>query len=201
MRIGIVCPSTFEAKALKHSRLRTKDVAFIVSGMGKLRAAYACGKLKIDHPKLRWVLLVGFAGGLTPNLKIGDIVEPEWFIEQDYDARPLEKFPNSLKRRARKLLRASIAVSMLTQDRFLTENPYSKNKSLRKYKSLACDMESYGVALFCRKLKLNLSVVKLISDCADKTADHDFLKACRILSPKLKITVDAAIQEIKRRVL
>ena len=43
-----------------------------------------------DKPHLKSIFLVGFAGALTPSLKIGDVVEPSTFIEQDYNAEPLE---------------------------------------------------------------------------------------------------------------
>ena len=37
------------------------------------------------------------------------------------------------------------------------------------------------------------------TDCADETADHDFLAACRRLSPKLNRVVGHAIAAIRHR--
>lgn len=154
--------------------------------MGKLRALYACANLVRQNPKLKSILLIGFAGGLTSHLKIGDVIEPTTFIEQDYNAEPLEKFPNMLVRKgAKRFLGESRDAVMLTQDRFLKSNPYKHTPYEKKFKAIACDMESYAVAFFCEKLKMKYAVVKIISDCADESADHDFLKACRELSPKL----------------
>ena len=82
---------------------------------------------------------------------------------------------------------------MLTQDRFLKENPYRGGPYAKKYKTLACDMESYAVAYFCKEARLRFASLKLISDSADHAADHDFLKACRDLSPKLNRVVLQAV--------
>src|SRR3989338_8110942 len=191
---GIICPSEFEYQFLSHSEIREKDASLIHSGMGKVRALYACHRLLKDHPGMTSILLVGFAGALTPSLKIGDIIEPSLFIEQDYNAEPLEKFPNAIKKSSSlKLIEDSKDAVMLTQDRFLKENPYQRDGYAQEYLRLACDMESYAVAYFCETSHIRYAVVKIISDCADGNADHDFLKACRELSPKLNKTVLKAV--------
>lgn len=182
--IGVVCPSSFEYKALDKKRI-SKRAVLILSGMGKLRAQYACGELLRRHPRLRAIALIGFAGSLSSGLKVGDVVEPRLFIEQDYNAEPLEKFPNSIRRKGPRLLKGSKDAVMLTQDKFLKENPYARSDEKGRYKTLACDMESFAVAHFCSKRNIRFAVAKIISDRADSKADHDFLNACRALSPKL----------------
>ena len=136
--------------------------------------------------------MIGFAGSLSKGLEIGDVVEPALFIEQDYNAEPFEKFPNRIRRKGKRLLTESVDGVMLTQDKFLKENPYL-HSSQKGFKNLACDMESYAVVHFCEKRNIRYAVAKIISDRADSTADHDFLKACRELSPKLnRITLELA---------
>ncbi len=193
--IGVICPSIFEYKALSRVKFPKKNVTLVKSGMGKVRALDACHVLARQR-RLEAILLVGFAGSLTDSLKIGDVIEPNVFIEQDYNAEPFEKFPNRIEKKG-KLLAESHQAAMLTQDRFLTENPYRGTAYEKRYKKLACDMESYAVAYFCRLYRVRYSVVKLISDTADPQADHDFLKACRQLSPKLNRVVSQAVSAIK----
>ncbi len=194
--VGIICPSEFEYKVLRHDHLSKRKVALIKSGMGKLKSLYGCHKLASEH-KLRHILLVGFAGALTSSLKVGDIIEPDVFIEQDFNAEPLEKFPHLLlKKPNKKILPESLTALMLTQDRFLTENPYKKSAYAKKYKRIACDMESYAVAYFCKEARIKFSVIKLISDCADESADHDFLNNCIKLSPKLNSAILKALDGI-----
>ena len=197
--IGVICPSIFEYQALDLAAFRRQDALLVKSGMGKLRAMLACAEMHRKHSRLRHILLVGFAGGLTSNLKPGEVIEPYWFIEQDYYAEPFEKFPNQIRpARFKKLLRDSVKTVMLTQDRFLTENPYQKGPYARQFKKITCDMESYAVAHYCEEAAIPYSVVKLISDSASKTADHDFLSACRKLAPKLNQTVLSALSAIER---
>ena len=196
--IGAICPSVFEYRALDKAALRKKGVSLVQSGMGKLRAMHACAVLHRKHPKLKHILLLGFAGGLTDNLKIGEVIEPHLFIEQDYFAEPFEKFPNQIRRtRFKKRLPQSTETVMLTQDRFLTENPYREGPYAKKFKKISCDMESYAVAHYCEQTAIPYSVVKLISDSADETADHDFLKACRQLAPKLNQTVLEVVERFQ----
>jgi adenosylhomocysteine nucleosidase len=195
--IGVICPSQFEYRALDRKKLSRQGTVLICPGMGKVRTVIGCAKLLKDYPKLRFILLIGFAGGLTKNLQIGDVVEPRTFIEQDYNAEPFEKFPNKIRRKnARAYFKGSKNAVMLTQDRFLTSNPYQDGPYAKKYKTLTCDMESYAVAQFCKNFKLDYAVIKLISDVADENADHDFLKACRKLAPKLNRVVLKAIKSL-----
>ena len=195
--IGVLCPSLFEYRALQGLQFPRGQVHLCVSGMGKVRALYACHELKKRYPSLKGVLLIGFAGGLTRGLKIGDLIEPGLFIEHDYDARPLEKYPHRTKNNGKRLFKEARDVVMLTQDRFLTKNPYAGNEaSFAKNRELACDMESYAVAYFCNRARIRYSIIKLISDVADENADHDFLKACRTLAPKLKKTVYEAVNRM-----
>lgn len=190
---GIVCPSVFEYRFLKDVKLDKKKAALVLSGMGKVRALHACHELARRNPGLDRLLLVGYAGGLS-GLEVGDLVEPDVFIEQDYDARPFEPFPNRIRWGAKKLFARSKRAAMLTQDRFLKENPFRGTALARRYPRLACDMESYAVAYFCRARKIRFSALKFISDAADSSADHDFLKACRALAGRLKRTVREALE-------
>ncbi len=197
--IGIICPSLFEYRALDRAKLKKAGVPVLLSGMGKLRAILGALKLYEKHPGLEGILLVGFAGGLTPNLCIGDVLEPLIFIEQDYCAEPFEKFPNKIQLGARrKLVRESRRAVLLTQDRFLTENPYKGGKLTHRFSTIGCDMESYAVAKFCLEKKIRFGAIKLVSDVADETASHDFLAACRRLAPKLNRTVLAAVKSFAK---
>ena len=197
--VGIICPSPFEYKFLSHSKILKKEAVLLRSGMGKVRSLYGCYRLLKKHPGLHFILLTGFAGALTDSLQIGDVIEPSVFIEEDYNAEPFEKFPNTVRRRARRrILTDSLDAAILTQDRFIKTNPYRHGPYARKYRRVACDMESYAVAYFCEKEKIPYRVIKIISDTADHNAEHDFVKACEMLSPKLNRTILEAVEYAHR---
>ncbi len=194
--IGVVCPSKFEYQFLDRAGL-SRRAELVCAGMGKVRTAVALHEMLMRR-RLKGLLLIGFAGGLS-RLKVGDMIEPGTFIEQDYDARPFEPFPNTLKKRhGRKLLARSLSAAMLTQDRFLKENPYKNGPYAKKHPRLACDMESYAFAYFCERAKVPYSVVKFVSDSADGTADHDFLAACRRLAPELSAVAKEAVIRLEK---
>ena len=193
--IGVLCPSVFEYRFLKQARLDKRRARLVLSGMGKVRALHACHELFRAHANLSRILLVGYAGSLSGALSVGDLIEPDTFIEQDYDARPLEPFPNCIRNTSKKIFRHSKNAAMLTQDRFLKENPFAGTALAKRYPRLACDMESYAVAFFCRAKRIPFAALKFISDSADGSADHDFLKACRELAPQLRETVREAIKK------
>lgn len=198
MKVGIVCPSRFEYEALDRARLTAAGAVVELSGMGKLRAMLGC--LRLYELGAARILMVGFCGGLTPDLSVGDVIEPSVFIEQDYCAEPFEKFPNRISGAKRRLVTGSVRAAMITQDHFVTENPYEAGKLKHRFRSIACDMESYAAARFCAEKKLRFAAVKIVSDSADENADHDFLKACRRLSPKLNRVTAAAAKAFSKGV-
>ncbi len=190
--IGIICPSIFEYRYIRSMKLPVKKATIVRSGMGKLRALDACYRLKTEHPRLQRILLIGYAGGLS-GLKVGDLIEPNTFLEYDFDARPFEKYPHKLQFKQKKIFSHSRRCAILTQDRFLTSNPLEGTPLGKQYPVMACDMESYAVAYFSKISGIPVSIFKLISDEADAHAEHDFLKACKDLSGKLKACVQQAI--------
>lgn len=195
--LGVLCPSRFEYEALDRRTLRRRRVPVLATGMGKVRSVIGCHRLLKAYPRLERILLIGYTGALTDTLEVGDVVEPSAYIEQDYYAEPFEKFPNRIRREGPRLLgRASVDTLMLTQDRFLTENPHKKGPLARRHRRISCDMESYAVAAFCRAAGVGCSVVKIVSDRADAQADHDFLRACRRLAPKLDRTILSAVDTL-----
>lgn len=198
VRIGVICPSRFEYEAIRDLTV-SAHVSVCVSGMGKVRSACAVYDLNRKSPGLRHLLLVGFAGGLS-GLEVGDLIEPTLLIEQDYCAEPFETFPNQIRLKTRKLVSGARDAALLTQDQFVKGNPFAGSELAKKHPRLACDMEAYAVAWAAGRSGLACSVLKLISDKADELADHDFLKACRALRPKLRSTLLAGIDTLSGRI-
>jgi nucleoside phosphorylase len=194
--VGVLCPSAFEYEALKDLAPQA-HAAILLSGMGKVRSAWGVHELRRKYPALKHILLAGFAGGLK-GLKIGDLIEPRAIVEQDYCAEPFEKFPNRIRLAGPRLVKGSRDAVLLTQDRFLKENPYAADGSAMSHARLACDMEAYAVVWTARRIGLNCSVLKLISDEADADAGHDFLKACTRLRPRLQTVLVEAIAALKK---
>lgn len=158
--IGVLFPSKYEAvlflgrlnnaMAYRMERgfpctigeLHRKTVSVGIIGMGRPHAARRAD-LFIEKVKPKRVLLAGFAGGLNPQLRLGDIRiahgdEPTAFVNQIYTAHELVSTPED-KRRA--------------------------------YEKSGCDivdMETDDIARVAQAHGVPLTVVRAISDTADE---------------------------------
>ena len=61
-----------------------KEIVLVECGIGKVNAAI-CSTLLIQEFKVDKVLFTGVAGGLNPDINIGDIVVSTDLIEHDFD--------------------------------------------------------------------------------------------------------------------
>ena len=68
--------------------LHGQDVVAVLSGIGKVAAATTAALL-IDHFKVQRIVFTGVAGGLSPDVKVGDVVLARSFLQHDMDASPL----------------------------------------------------------------------------------------------------------------
>jgi adenosylhomocysteine nucleosidase len=177
-------------------------VALILCGCGKVNATLST-TLLAAHAKVSRILVTGVSGGLAEDLKVGDIVIGDAFLQHDMDARPL--FPlheipfegfsaigadadlrNLLTEAARAMLlftrppgleEARVSEGLVVSgDQFLSSSE-ARNKVLGALPNASCvDMESAAIAQVCRAAGLPLGVLRVISDSADGSAHIDFAK-------------------------
>jgi len=160
-KTGLIIPTEEEASLLFRDTLR-RFPCWRVSGMGKVKAL-ACASELIHMHHCSRIILFGFAGSIK-NLLIGHIIEPNVYIEGDMDASLIgHPYPNTIydKSSDSKLLDNSIRSAIVTQDRFLIDNPYSFSNDIQY---LATDMESYALAYFCQDNLTPFHTIRVISD-------------------------------------
>ena len=179
----LIIPSKFENHSL--------GLEAMVTGMGKINVVHKLTSY-LEWNKVKVVILAGYCGGLR-GLSVGDIVEPTILIEGDYNCDPIQKYPNLIDYCHGKLLPNSKRVAFVSQDRFLTYDPYMR--TIRN-KVLATDMESYAAAYICREYKVRFHCVKIVSDVVGSNSTSDFLGSCKSLNSLLKVTIKKAISEI-----
>ena len=68
--------------------LHRHDVVLVLSGIGKVAAA-TTATLLIEHFDVSHIMFTGVAGGLAEDVKVGDIVVAETFMQHDLDVSPL----------------------------------------------------------------------------------------------------------------
>jgi adenosylhomocysteine nucleosidase len=193
---------TVAGREIRYGRLEGESVALILCGCGKVNATLSA-TLLAAHAKVSRILVTGVSGGLAEDLKVGDVVIGDAFLQHDMDARPL--FPlheipfegfsaigadavlrNLLTEAARAMLLAERPPGLeearvfeglvVSGDQFLSSSE-ARNKVLGAIPNASCvDMESAAIAQVCRAAYLPLGVLRVISDSADGSAHIDFAK-------------------------
>ena len=150
-----------EAAPFRKLAVRIPDVEILVTGIGHKNAEtslrrYLAGNL----PKL--VLTCGFAGGLNPELKNGDVV-----------------FMTGYPRLEERLADAdAMPASFFTAPRIATT--VAEKKQLRtKTGADVVEMESEAIMAVCRESQIPCAMVRVISDAAHEDLPLDFNRLVR----------------------
>jgi purine-nucleoside phosphorylase len=152
-------------------------VQFHVLGIGKKKVQVKLQELLAvwDRPgqAVDGVLLVGFAGGLDPALRPGDLVLPARYCQPE---NPSLEPDGALRQRAIEAaqasgLRVSHEVShgdSLTVDRLVT-TPEGKADLAQSYGAVIVDMEDYWVAAACAQAQIPFLAVRAVLDPAGQS--------------------------------
>lgn len=172
-------------------KLHGKEVVVVEGGVGQAAAARATAEaIKFYRP--RRVISAGFAGGLTDELRRGHIVigsEVVNAIGESLDV-DLKVDPQSLAGSK------GIHVGrLLTVDRILRE-PAERRKLAADQGSIACDMETFGVAQVCREQGVPMAAIRIISDAVDDELppEIEYLLAQKSLAGKLGAATGAILK-------
>jgi nucleoside phosphorylase len=110
---------------------------------------------EIDH-----LFVVGIAGAYDPGLKVGEVIVPEWVVdERDGVAR----YPVNLS--DRESSGVIYSTDQLCYDKAFVAMLRSKQVSL-------VDMESGAIAAVCERNNCPFTIVRAVSDRVDKHAEH-----------------------------
>lgn len=149
-------------------------------GVGKVNAARAT-QILIDHIKIDYIFNVGVAGGISPNLKVGDIVIGERLVQHDFDITAfnhekgyipeigvyinsdeyLYKLANNVLKDEQKMKVFSGVIA--SGDIFCTEINMSK-KINKKFNALCVEMEGASIAQICYLSHIPFLIIRSISD-------------------------------------
>lgn len=141
-------------------RLNEIRVAAVESGAGPKRAERATHAL-LDGHHPNWVIACGFSGALRDGIGIGDIIVADAISYADHEIA----VPHGL---------AANPANGLHVGRFVTTDAIvhtvaDKRQLADRRDSIACDMESYAVAVACREAKVPFMAVRVVTD--DLSAD------------------------------
>lgn len=181
-------------------------------GPGKVNAA-VCAQTMILRYAPRLVLNSGVAGGIAPELAIGDIVVANACVQHDSDTTALGDPPGFISglelvkipcdaHAAALLAKAGETVYgaahtgvIATGDIFLNSKPRGEELH-RLYGALACEMEGGSIAHVCYMNSVPAAVLRTISDKGDGDSDMDFPAFARMAAEKLQTLLLAALPSL-----
>jgi len=169
-----------------------KEVAVVRCGIGKVNAA-VCTQVLADIFNVEYVINTGVAGGLYPELNIGDIVVSSDTVEHDMDASAVgnprgeiprmhktyfeadEKLIEAAKRAAENLKgEHKVFVGRIASgDQFICSMKV-KEDIYSTFTAYCAEMEGAAIAHTCFLNKIPFVVIRAISDKADQSADVNF---------------------------
>jgi adenosylhomocysteine nucleosidase len=163
-----------EGFVVRCGRLHQREVAIVLSGTGRSKAAHAAEALISGH-RPRLVISAGFAGGLTAELRRNDLVLGECVKHVGGAELPLDaaRIPAPLRAWPR-----VFSGRLLTADR-VVRTPAEKKALGQEHQALAVEMETIAVAEVCRERNVPLAAVRVIIDAADDTLPPDVERLLR----------------------
>ncbi|MCR8969146.1 5'-methylthioadenosine/adenosylhomocysteine nucleosidase [Facklamia sp. 7083-14-GEN3] len=173
-----------------HGSLSGKEVVLVQSGIGKVNASLST-VLMVDHFAVDLIINTGSAGGLSPDLAVGDLVIADGLIHHDvnllafgYDQgqmagmptiyQPDEKTSQLAYRLANENGQMAIRGLIASGDQFISDSQQVKT-ILQAFPNVkAVEMESAAIAQAAYVLKTPFIIIRSISDKADEEAGMSF---------------------------
>jgi adenosylhomocysteine nucleosidase len=194
--------------AVHHGTLDGRAVVLAEAGIGKVNAALAATVL-FDRFGCGGIVFSGVAGGLDPNLAVGDLVIATQVIQHDYGAMvqgalevyragalPFPEFRGDVALKADAALIAA-AQGALSDARFgtiLTGDYYlgcgqTRERLFSSFGGKAVDMESAAVAQVAEAFGAPWLIIRALSDLAGEDSRLDFQAFAREAARKAAAAV------------
>lgn len=193
-------------------KLNNKDIVLVECGIGKVNAAI-CSTLLIQEFNIDKVLFTGVAGGINPDINIGDIVISTDLVEHDfnatafgYDYGVIPRMANSKFKSDEKLVGVAKKVAeekfgkervwvgtILSGDEFVAS--LEKIKWLRETFNGECvEMEGASVAHVCQVLGKPFVIIRSISDKANHEANMNFDEFVKLAAQNSKLIIEGILE-------
>ncbi|MBL0707648.1 MAG: 5'-methylthioadenosine/adenosylhomocysteine nucleosidase [Sulfurimonas sp.] len=165
------------------------EVVVAYSKIGKVFSTLTASTM-IQHFKCDRLLFSGVAGGINPNLKIGDLIVASKLAQHDLDitafGHPLGFVPGGsvFVQADRELIELSKEVALelgttvqegiiATGDQFVHDARVKEN-IVKHFNADALEMEGASVGVICDALGIAFFILRAISDTADTDASFSF---------------------------
>lgn len=182
-------PLTFPGVTLHRGVLDGVPVLLTRGGIGKVNAAMTTTCLLLSGADR--VIFTGVAGGVHPDLRVGDIVVSTDLVQHDVDVQALGYAPGTIPGETptwaadatlREVALASardvagvqvVAGRVASGDQFIASQA-GVQRLWKEYQAACAEMEGAAVAQVCAKAGVPFVVIRSISDTADHDANVDY---------------------------
>jgi len=187
-------------------RIDDKDITILRCGVGKVNAAVGCAIL-IQRFKPKYIINTGSAGGINPDLKVGDAIISTGLIYHDVDVTAFNYAPGQLPGQPQifpadeKLVKlAENAVDELKREKILPDSFISRRGLIgsgdvfmhdperiaamrRTFPDItAVEMEGTAIAHCCHLFSIPVLVIRALSDIAGAESPMSFKEFLPIAS-------------------
>ena len=183
-----------------------------ICGVGKVHSAMCTQTLIIKYNP-DFIINVGVAGGIAPEIEIGDIAVARGLVQHDFD---ISSFPNrkkgeiaginSVEIQTTKWITDKILVcsgdispirmhtgTILSGDQFIC-SPQKLTELRSEFGGIACEMEAGSIGQVCYVNKKEFGIIRSISDHADNSSNIDFDKFIKSSSKNAAIILSNFIK-------
>ncbi|MBU8878185.1 5'-methylthioadenosine/adenosylhomocysteine nucleosidase [Bacillus sp. FJAT-29790] len=174
-----------------------ENIVLVQSGVGKVNAA-ACAQALVDHFGVNYLINSGVAGGINPDLKVGDIVISTDAVQHDVDITALGEKPGVISRMDTSTFTADENLIQLAEksaeglgedihvfkgriasgDQFIA-SAEQRAEIIKNFSPFAVEMEGAAIAHVAHLNHVPFVIIRAISDDANgesKVTYSDFVK-------------------------
>lgn len=196
-------------------RYEGNNVVLVKSGIGKVNAA-VCTQAMIDHFGVDYIINTGVAGGLSPELHVGDILISVDAVQHDMDTSTFGDPIGVIPRMAESYFKADEALVELAQEaaktcgldcRIITGRVASgdqfiatqeaRDKIRKTVKGDCAEMEGAAIAHACWLNRIPFLIIRAISDSANEDAGMSFDEFCVMAAQRSSLLTETMIAAMK----
>lgn len=194
--------------------INKQKIVLVRCGIGKVNAA-VCTQVLIDKFDTSYIINTGVAGGLYPDINIGDIIISSDTVEHDMDATVFgyekghiprmdthffeaDKWLVEIAQKAAQELQGEHKVyvaRIASGDQFVSSMEV-KDNIYTTFTAYCAEMEGAAIAHTCFLNKVPFVVIRAISDKADQSADVNFDEFVNLAAKNASNMIEAMIKEI-----